>query len=340
MSEAVPLPCLLVTTQPDDNCDCGSGLVNGAGKRLGGHVARRAHTVALNVRKMVKRHGLERVAFQTWTFKENLTDYHEAQKRFNSMATHYLRYRRYEYIACVERQGRGAIHYHLVLGLGANVRDGFDFAAATAAQASKRGGDARAFRYWERRYLASANAALRCVWKEVRDAAAAYGFGRCETLPILQGTEAVAYYVGAYVSSEWRNREERDKGMRTVRYSMGRSNDTCKWAFVGGEAGDYRAGCSVLAEARGLSHAESWLGRLRYNPLFLREVTSWGSLVRTAGKAVALEAVNSLPGRLHFDRISGGNPGAGEPESAVAERVKTSRSGEVKCESSLQGSWF
>ena len=42
-------------------------------------------------------------------------------------------------------------------------------------------------------YFASANDDLREWWRLVCEKAPAYGFGRCETLPILSNSKALAY---------------------------------------------------------------------------------------------------------------------------------------------------
>jgi hypothetical protein len=196
---------------------------------------------------MVVRRGLACIGFVTVTFKENVTDRDEAQRRFNSLASHFLRPNLLEFIVAVERQRRGAIHYHLICAFPFDIRAGFNFEACGAANLAKKRGDVAEFKRWERVYFASANPALRDWWRRMREAAERYGFGRCETLPVLSNAEGVARYVGTYVRSESENREARDKGMRTLRYSLDRRAASSAWSWCAGGGRSWRMGCAVLA---------------------------------------------------------------------------------------------
>jgi len=184
---------------------------------------------------MVRRNGLEKVAFFTLTFAENLTCRIEAQKRFNSFATNFLRHHVTEYVAAVERQNRGALHYHLVIALPYDVRSGFDFEFCAQANAARKAGDDATFRRLQRIAFATANHALRNWWKLVRENAQSHGFGRCETLPILSNSAALCRYVGSYVSSEAANRQLRDKGLRTIRYGLKKVVHTFQYGELAGQ---------------------------------------------------------------------------------------------------------
>lgn len=201
----------------------------------------------LNLSDLIERRGLNCIGFHTLTFKENLTDRKVAQERFNSYATNFLRERCLEYIAAVERQKRGAIHYHIVIAFPADIRSGFDFEAAKQAAKCKRAGLNDERRHWERVYYSSANDNLRQWWQDVREAAEKYGFGRCETLPVLSNSDGIAYYVGGYVASEWHGRKEEDKGLRTIRYGLERRAATIRWAWAEGAGANWRWGCEVVA---------------------------------------------------------------------------------------------
>lgn len=223
---------------------------------------------------MVKRNGLAHVAFFTATFAENLTDRVEAQRRWNSFATNFLRRHTLEHIAAVERQARGAIHYHVVLAFAYDVRSGFDFVVCSAANSARKLGDQGVFRTLQRQAFSTANDSLRRWWSMVRAAAPDFGFGRCETLPILSNSEALCRYVGSYVATELDNRQLRDKGLRTIRYSIKRvpmifeGKETTvslrpasiRWTWVNGNGVIWRKGCAALAVLLGVEDLSAALG--------------------------------------------------------------------------------
>jgi hypothetical protein len=225
---------------------------------------------------LIKRVGIERVAFITLTFRENLTDYREAQRRFNSLATHVLRQHLSEWVVAVERQGRGAIHYHLLAVFPVDIRTGFDFASCRQVAELKRLGDIEGAQIAQRRYFASANQFLRNWWTLLRNKAGDYGFGRCETLPVLSGAGAVARYVGAYVTETARNRSARDHRMRTVRYALKHRVASGQWSWVNGAAATWRKGCRILGLILGVDDFTPVLGK--------RWAWNWRETITLAGK--------------------------------------------------------
>lgn len=253
------LPCLLKTTQPN-RCN---------------PTAKKAETLYLNLTDLCERRGIERIGFHTLTFVENVKSRFEAQKRFNSYATHYLRHVVTDYIATVERQQRGAIHYHLLVAFPFDIRSGFDFAAARSASAAHKVGDREAQRRFMSDVIRSANDNLRRFWNDQRDAAKRYGFGRCETLPVLSNTAAVSRYVGGYVASEWENRLPEDKGLRTIRYGLEHRAASIRWAWAKGGGEIWRRGCRVLSAVLGTSEFGTTLGnRWGYN--WGKEIMAYG----------------------------------------------------------------
>ncbi|MHB8521875.1 MAG: rolling circle replication-associated protein, partial [Limisphaerales bacterium] len=227
---AAPLPCLFGTTQ----------------KNRPSKLAQKAETLYLNLEDLIRRRGLERIGLVTLTFVENLTDRIEAQRRFNNLNTGFLEDEVEEYIAAIERQMRGALHYHLVCAFPYDIRSGFDFQTCSLANQAKREGRQEDFRRLQRQAFRTANPALREWWAKLREAAESYSFGRCETLPILSNSAALSRYVGAYVTSEWNNRKFWDKGMRTVRYALDHRVATCRWSWANDQGRVWRMGCKVL----------------------------------------------------------------------------------------------
>ena len=71
--------------------------------------------LSLEIIGLAKQFGLERLGFLTLTFVENVYDIREANRRFNSLNTHVIKDRYERAIAVVERQERGAVHFHLLV---------------------------------------------------------------------------------------------------------------------------------------------------------------------------------------------------------------------------------
>lgn len=254
-------------------------ISNGSQKNASA-IAKRAETLYQNLEGLIQRVGIERVGLVTCTFPYRIIDRFEASRRFDSLATGVLRPQKLEFITVPERHDSGGFHFHLATAFPYDIRTGFDFDAATNAAACKRehyfrGGKYHAsesgfgwtnaaahrdFKRWERAYVKSANERLRDWWNYFRPVAERYGFGRCETLPVLSNASAIARYVGAYVTTASGARLECDRGMRLVRYSLARvpvedngvvrkiSLRRCnlKWSWVGGNGAKWRRGLQLL----------------------------------------------------------------------------------------------
>ena len=163
------------------------------------------------------------------------------------------------------------------------------------ASAAKKAGLVEESKRLEAVYFRSANPALRRWWFDLRQAAAKYGFGRCETLPIRSNAEGVARYVGGYVGKEWAMREPRDKGLRTVRYSLARRPWGYRWAFAAGESKTWRMGCAVLG---GLLCCDDFSGALGK-----RWAWNWRSEISAFGRhwETCLRVVSEMSDNLTFD---------------------------------------
>lgn len=217
--EVVPLPCRsLETTQPNVT----PAALVGPRKKV-------ALALSWNVASMCKTWGIERVGFLTLTFADHVTDSREAQRRFNSLATHILRKRYPAHIAVMERQASGRIHYHLLVVLAEDIRTGVDF------------DELARFKELGRKAYRSAPKALAREWAFWRKTSKAYGFGRTELLPIKSDADAMGQYVGKYIAKGQAFRTEDDKGVRLVRYSGGARMATCKFAELGSYPTEWRA---------------------------------------------------------------------------------------------------
>lgn len=230
-----PLPCLFVTTQTDDTPKFNKSSV-----------AKKAETLYANIDGLIKRVGIESIVFVTLTTPDNCTDRFEAQRRFNNLARRVLPELFLEYIAVPERQERGAFHWHLVAVAKGDVRTGFDFDACKLSKVAGRNGNRGERRRQQRIYFKSANVTLKHCWHYLREMAPKYQFGRCETLPVFSNAQALARYVGSYVTSAWSNRTISDKGLRTVRYSLAQRTASCKWSWADGNGKKWRRGLALL----------------------------------------------------------------------------------------------
>jgi hypothetical protein len=201
-------------------------------------------TVALtwNVKALAERFGIHRLGFLTLTFADHVVDAREAQRRFNSLATHVLRQRYVEHIRVIERQKSGRIHYHLLVVLNDDIRTGFDFNGIA------------------RHDYRSASPALRTEWDFWRGSAALYGFGRTELLPIKSTDVAIARYVGKYISKHVAAREERDKGIRLVEYSRGARMASTRYQFNTAGSALWRLQLEVFAGIVAEQHGLAQVG--------------------------------------------------------------------------------
>jgi hypothetical protein len=239
-----PLPCLFITTEslPSENV-LPQPKVNLSA------IAKKAETLFVNLDGLIRRVGIERVGFVTLTFREHITGRDEASKRFHKLAVAVLKPEDMEFISVPERQGSGRFHFHLATAFPCDIRTGFDFAACELANAAKRDGDRESFQKWQSVYFGSANGNLRKYWSLFRsDRVRKYGFGRCETLPVLSNAKGLARYVGAYVTTASRARLADDKGMRTVRYSLRQRTASVRWAWADGPGARWRRGMQIIGQ--------------------------------------------------------------------------------------------
>jgi hypothetical protein len=175
---------------------------------------KKAFTLAENVKYLADRYGVQRIGFLTLTFAEEVTDFREANRRFNSLRSNFLKGMFDRFMVVVEPTKAGRIHFHLLVVCGSDIRTGFDFDAVA------------------KRDYRSANEYLRGVWKVLREAMPRYGFGRSELMPIRSTSEGMARYVGKYIGKGSRYRGEQFKGARMVRYSQGWRSVGSRWSWM------------------------------------------------------------------------------------------------------------
>ncbi len=168
--------------------------------RLTGPHSKTPFVVGEEIKKLVKQYGLNRLGFFTLTAADGVTSIKEANRRFNSLNTHVLKTRFERAVFVLERHKSGAIHYHGVVVMPADIRTGFDFEAVKS------------------RDYRSASQLLRDEWKFWRKTAKKFKFGRTELLPIKTNADGISYYVGGYIRKHLENRLPEDKGARLIRF--------------------------------------------------------------------------------------------------------------------------
>jgi hypothetical protein len=237
---AISLPCPFVTTAPAlKPCSRSS-------------VARKAQTLYVNLLDMIQRNGIEKIGFTTLTFSDNCEDNDEAEARYHSLDTNFFGRYDIEKITCKERQERGALHYHSGIAFPWDIRTGFDIDAYRGWREAKKMADRKLEGRLVRQWQNSANPALKKWWKDLRVAAPDFGFGRCQTTPLIDSPEAAARYFCSYLVDDYKHRDARDKGRRTVRYSMRQRPANLKWNFLDGNSAFHRRGVEIFGRIFGL----------------------------------------------------------------------------------------
>jgi len=176
-------------------------------------------------------YGIEHIAVLTLT--STLKDARSFTKRLDSINSNLLRGRYHDWVRVIERQENGNLHAHYVVALRWDVRTGFDWDQARLAYEFQR---VRRYTLARAAWVKAANAAvnghlLRVEWKFWRDKSGKYGLGRTEILPVKSTGEAIARYVGKYVSKHIGNRREEDKGVRLMATSKGVKVGTTAFAW-------------------------------------------------------------------------------------------------------------
>ena len=198
-----------------------------------------------SVQGLADRFFLEHLGFLTLTFREHIICPKEAQRRLNSVISNVIKPRYREYLGVFERQKSGRIHYHLLVVLSSDIRTGFNFAAL------------------ENRDYSSASPQLRSEWAFWRHTAKKYGFGRTELLPVKSNIEAMAKYVGKYISKHVDCRQAQDKGVRLVRYSRGARIGTTRFQFQSPGSQEWRRKVSTFAQIVQNQHPEQRISELK-----------------------------------------------------------------------------
>jgi hypothetical protein len=191
---------------------------------------RQAHTLFANVARLIEMApSVGHVGFFTLTTKD-VTTKEDFSRLWNSMRTHFWNTCPHfgHSVGTFEQQKRGAWHLHVLVILPYDIREGVNFEE-----------------FAQRRYK-SASPYLRSVWRDLRGACMRYGFGRHELMPVKSNAEAMARYIGKYISKHIGQRDDDAKGKRLITYSRGwiRNNMRFSWNTEG--AKEWRAKVHLL----------------------------------------------------------------------------------------------
>ncbi len=218
-----------------------SDYISAVSNTLTSYHKRQAETLHLNVKRLIGKEAKSpnHVAFLTLTFQKNITDHKKAYKRFRSFNTNYLsKHEKFgEWVCVKERQKRGAWHYHLVVAMSEDIKTGFDFDKYGIWLDGSR-----------RNTFPTGNKEIRNLWEDLRENLEKYGIGKIFSLePIRSNEEAMARYVGKYISKHMGKRDKSDKGVRLVNYSKGWTKNSVKFAWNTENAHEWRKKLALFA---------------------------------------------------------------------------------------------
>jgi hypothetical protein len=234
-SDAFPLPCLNSNISDGHPQSTPPDLP----QELSPYHQKSAFALSDNVERFCRLYGIENCGFLTLTFPDNVTDHKEASRRFDNMNRRYLRSFYGEWIWDRERQKRGAWHYHIIIQCKGDIRTNFDWDEYMDWISDHHAG--------KRRRLKTGNKLLRSLWELNNRAFPSYGFGRVELLPIRSTSDAVAKYVGKYISKQIGQRPEEDKGVRLTSHSKGFVASSPKFSWNSEGAKKWRSNLCLFA---------------------------------------------------------------------------------------------
>ena len=206
---------------------------------------KQAQNLFLNCQRLIKVYAISvnHVGLFTLTFPDSVTSNKEASRRFNSFLTGFLsKYPEIGHWLLTKEQQKkrgfkegnsGAWHYHLLVCLMGDIKTGIDFEAL------------------KNRDYRSAPPYLRKIWKDFREAMPKYGFGRSELLPIRSNAEAMARYIGKYISKHIGQRDASSKGVRLISSSRGWVKNSANFAWNTAGAQEWRRKLKFFAMSIG-----------------------------------------------------------------------------------------
>lgn len=262
--------------------------------RLTPYQRKNAFSINENLNFAVERFGLEKIGFLTLTFPSKLT-LKEANRRFNSLASHFLDLHFEAWVCVREFTKSGRPHFHLVVVCKTDIRTGFNWGNyLEMAWMSGTDRRRRKFRAEIKKLSRSLDPSpeLRSIWKELHRVLPLYQFGRHELIPIRKNGAALARYVGGYIRKSMDFRPVEAKGARLISYSKSFPRKVVghAWAFHCEGSELWRQKVSVFAQLHRVKDLDQM--KLRFGP-------RWAWWFRDV-----IQSLNLLP-FLPADRVRG-----------------------------------
>lgn len=278
---------------------------------------KKMYSLTQNVGAWADKLGVENLGFLTLTFKGNLRDPKEAQRRWNNLNRTISRDEKMR-ILCkvVETQKRGAIHYHCLVHIGQDIRTGFNWESFKKSALAYQAKDRKEGRAQTKIYAQSAKSHLRHLWGYMRTKAESHGFGRSELMPI-QYPNNIGSYLGKYLNKDDENREKgkNDPWMEKVRkISYGRKfrkQVSANFSWVNGKGAEWRRRLKDWADYRGFKNTDEIKAIYGKNWSYWIAQEVKHDEVKYLRMGAGLPAINkSLPGtndpdwKVEYERVS------------------------------------
>ena len=297
-----PLPCLR-----EHNCD---RIDKNYEQKVTARLSRSRKSQATlkeNLLLMIKLFGIEKIGFLTLTFGKGLRynskkDILIANRRWHNLCRRVLPEIIGEgtpWVIAIEPTGRGRIHFHAVIVLKKDIRQGFDFETAkkTPQEVLNSMPEVARRKFWRE---ITTNQDLKGYWKLLREKCPKYGFGIHQLLPVMY-PDRMADYIGKYLTKEevmlasplgcrrlrysenwsqvvYHEKKQDEKGREyTQIYRRLKPGD---WVKSSGKPFNWRLGCTRFAVIHGTTWAEikedfgvHWAWTYRQDILFLGELS-------------------------------------------------------------------
>jgi hypothetical protein len=166
------------------------------------------HKMMMGIEWMIRKHGIERVgvltlsfgvpgsgkgSFETWALRQQAKEWDFVQNRWHSFCTNVVAKRYPDWVCAFELHRDRVWHLHVPVATKEDIRTGTNIEVLSNYSLP----------YWMRRGKHLRNEALAAEWKSLRVICCKYRFGRVELLPVKKSAEAVANYLGDYLTKTY-----------------------------------------------------------------------------------------------------------------------------------------
>jgi hypothetical protein len=198
------------------------------------------------------------VGILTLTFKENLQDAKESQRRWNNLNRMINREKKFQVLVkVIEPQKRGAIHYHLIVRTFEPIRGNIDW---DIYEQMGKASSTNEKRKLGKQLAKTAEPHLVELWGWLRKKCKSTGFGRSELMP-LKKPHHIKNYIGKYLEKDMQDntlkKGGKNHGMRMITYGRKAPKVASKkFSWNSGRGALYRLRLKYWAQARGIKNEE------------------------------------------------------------------------------------